>query len=158
MAQVKRSQLFVDREVQRPLVFRVVMYWAACIAMAAMLLLLWQIVTSPGQFWYIHVYAMRFYFGPAAVVAVLLLPIIVIDVLRLSNRFVGPIVRMRESMRRLARGEHVEPLDFRGDDFWCQFAEEFNAVVALVQESKPEVETADEQPQAEESPVPCEVG
>jgi hypothetical protein len=31
-------------------------------------------------------------------------------------------------MRELARGEDVEPLEFRSTDFWLELADEFNAV------------------------------
>ena len=42
--------------------------------------------------------------------ALALLPLVVVDVLRLSNRFVGPLLRLRRSLRQLARGEYVEPI------------------------------------------------
>jgi hypothetical protein len=40
-------------------------------------------------------------------------------------------------MRALARGEHVEPIEFRRGDFWKEFADEFNAVAARVQSELP---------------------
>ena len=52
----------------------------------------------------------------------------------------GPLVRLRRSMRALARGEHVEPIKFREGDFWQEFAEEFNAVAARVQGERPQDE------------------
>jgi hypothetical protein len=58
----------------------------------------------------------------------------------LSNRFVGPLVRLRRSMRKLARGEHVDPICFRDNDFWHDFANEFNAVAARVQKESPKAE------------------
>ena len=50
-----------------------------------------------------------------------------------SHRFAGPVLRLRRSMRQLAQGEHVEPIKFRKGDFWPEFADEFNAVLARVQ-------------------------
>jgi hypothetical protein len=47
-------------------------------------------------------------------------------------------------MRELARGEHVEPIHFRDNDFWHDFAEEFNAVAARVQEDAPQVQSEPE--------------
>jgi len=55
---------------------------------------------------------------------------VIVDVVRLSNRFTGPLLRLRRSMRALARGEQVEPIRFRDNDFWHDFAEEFNALAA----------------------------
>ena len=45
---------------------------------------------------------------------------------------VGPLLRVRRSMRALARGEAVEPIEFRGGDYWKEIADEFNAVRARV--------------------------
>jgi hypothetical protein len=71
---------------------------------------------------------MWFYFGPALVGAVLLMPLVLFDIVRLSNRFAGPLLRLRRSLRALAKGEEVAPLKFREGDFWQDFAKEFNAV------------------------------
>ena len=85
------------------------------------------------------------------------LPMVVADVIRVSNRFAGPLVRLRRSMRALARGEHVEPIHFRKGDFWQEFAEEFNAVAARVQGERPNAEPTlrEEEATASES-VPSE--
>ena len=40
----------------------------------------------------------------------MLLPIVMMDVLRLSNRFVGPVKRLREGLKDLAQGKQVKPL------------------------------------------------
>ena len=57
-----------------------------------------------------------------------MLPILLLDVLITSNRFAGPLYRLRRSMRALAAGEHVQPVVFRDGDFWHEIADEFNAV------------------------------
>ena len=75
-----------------------------------------------------------FYVGCACEISLVLLPLVVFDILRLSNRFVGPLLRLRQSMRQLAQGEHVDPIEFRCNDFWREFADEFNAVLARVQD------------------------
>ncbi len=91
-------------------------------------------------------------FGPAAVASILLLPIIIIDVIRVSNRFCGPMQRLRGAMRQLAAGEHVRPVHFRDNDFWQELAEEFNAVIARVQSDGTSSVTANspEEPDATE--------
>ena len=68
---------------------------------------------------YRHLDDMWFHFGPALVASLVLLPIVVVDIIRLSNRFsAGPMVRMRRAMQNLAKGERVPPLQFRDNDFW----------------------------------------
>ena len=64
----------------------------------------------------------------------MLLPMVLGRHRALSNRFTGPMLRLRRSMRALARGEHVEPIEFRGGDFWQEFAAEFNPWSNGVQE------------------------
>ena len=128
-----RRQWFVDSDVQGALVWRAILYWCACLGTMTLMLLCWGILTGPSRLFYYHFNDMWFYYGPALIVSVIILPLVIVDIVRLSNRFAGPLVRLRRSMRALARGEHVRPIRFRDDDFWRDFAEEFNAVVARVQ-------------------------
>jgi len=132
-----RKSLFVEPKVQGALVARVVVYWIGCLIAITLLLLSWQMYAGPTQPAYMHLKDIWFHCGPALTISLVLLPMVVADIVRLSNRFVGPLVRLRRSMRQLARGEHVEPIKFRESDFWRDFADEFNAVVAQVQESAP---------------------
>lgn len=126
----KRKQLFVDSKVQGALAARVVLYWGASMATMALMLLCFRIITGPARLFYEHFDDMWFHYGPALAGSIIILPVLVIDVVRLSNRFAGPVVRLRRGMRALARGESVELLHFREGDFWQAFAEEFNAVAA----------------------------
>jgi hypothetical protein len=119
--------------VQGALVGRAILDWVVCLIMIALMLLCWRIVTGPARPFYTHFDDMWFFYGPPAVASFLLLPLVIVDIIRLSNRFSGPMLRLRRSMRALARGEHVTPIEFRESDFWHDFAEEFNQVVARVQ-------------------------
>ena len=127
-----RKHLFVDRKVQGALIARVVMYWIVCLITIALMLLCWDIVTGPARVFYRHFDDMWFFYGPPAIASFLLLPLVILDIIRISNRFVGPLLRLRRSMRALARGEYVEPIEFRGNDFWYDFADEFNALRARI--------------------------
>ena len=69
-------------------------------------------------------------FWPAALASLLILPAVLWDLTRMSNRFVGPIYRLRRSMRELREGKEIEPVKFREGDFWYDFAEDFNHLVA----------------------------
>ncbi|NUQ61971.1 MAG: hypothetical protein HUU20_05760 [Pirellulales bacterium] len=141
-----RKQLFVDAKVQGALVLRAVLYWGVCLITITLMLLCWRILTGPARMFYTHFDDMWFHYGPAAVASLLLLPLVIVDIVRLSNRFTGPLLRLRRSMRELARGEHVEPIHFRDGDFWQEFADEFNAVLARVQRPA----TAGPEPRREE--------
>jgi hypothetical protein len=143
-----RKHLYVDSKVQGALVSRALLYWAVCLIAIALLLLCWQILTSPPQMFYMYFNNLWFFFGPAAIASLLLVPVVVMDVIRISNRFVGPLLRLRRSMRELARGEDVGPLEFRDNDFWQDFADEFNAVRNRMQQlsAKTNSDTEHEEP------------
>jgi methyl-accepting chemotaxis protein len=68
------------------------------------------------------------WYGPAAATSLVLLILVVVDTVRMSNRIVGPLIRLRREMRHLAAGEAAKTIHFRVGDFWQEFAEEFNAV------------------------------
>lgn len=140
----RRGKLFVDPQVQGALILRVILYWVVCLATITLMLLGWRILYGrPDAVFQTHLDEMWFQYGPAMIASLVLLPLVTLDIVRLSNRFVGPLVRLRRAMRALARGEHVDPISFRDGDFWLEFAQEFNAVLARVQRNplpKPEPE------------------
>lgn len=129
-----RQRLFVDPEVQAALILRVVTYWMLCLAAVALMLVCWQIIAGPPRPIFAHLEDLWFRFGPPFFASLVVLPLILMDIIRLSNRFSGPLIRVRRSMRALARGETVPLLRFRQGDFWKDFADEFNAVAQRVEE------------------------
>jgi hypothetical protein len=150
----KRRQLFVDPKVQGSLILRVVLYWIMCLVTVTLTLLCWRVATGPIQPFSVHFDAMWYHFGPALVASLLLLPVVVYDVLEISNRFCGPLFRLRRCVRALGRGEHVDPISFRDDDFWKEFAQEFNTLLARIQrEPLPTVPAAQEPPKPEPAVV-----
>jgi hypothetical protein len=66
--------------------------------------------------------------GPVFLVLACLLPIFVIDTVRLSSRFAGPLHRFGQVLRDLAAGENAEKVEFRQNDFWKQLASDLNRV------------------------------
>ncbi|MBD54562.1 MAG: hypothetical protein CMM05_05700 [Rhodopirellula sp.] len=56
----------------------------------------------------------------------LLAPLFAYDLINISNRFVGPMFRLRRELRRLANGETVGPMFSRQGDFWADASESFN--------------------------------
>lgn len=138
--QHKRRQLFVDPRVQGALVLKTVLYWIMCVVAITLMLLCWRIVTGPARMFYTHFEDMWFHFGPALVASFLVLPLVVYDMVRMSNRFCGPLFRLRRSLRALARGEPVAPISFRDGDFWPEIAQEFNALLVRLQRDTPVAE------------------
>ncbi|MBX7169161.1 MAG: hypothetical protein K1X74_22690 [Pirellulales bacterium] len=131
-----RQKLFVDPRVQGALMLRTVTYWFCCLLTITTLVLCWRIMFGSARVFYKHFDEMWFQLGPALVASLFVLPLVLIDVLRLSNRFVGPIVRFRQALRTLAQGGQIEPLHFREGDFWHELSEELNALNARLQHSE----------------------
>ncbi len=128
-----RKQLLVDRRVQGALMLRTASYWLYCLLTLTLMTLCWRIAVTEPQPFQSHLHALKVDFAPAAIGSLLLLPIVLVDVLRLSNRFTGPMFRVRRMMKQLAEGETIPPLAFRDGDFWSEFAGDFNAVAKRLQ-------------------------
>lgn len=129
MLKVKRRQLFVDPKVQGALLARVIAYWALYMFAVAVLMLGWRVLTGTPAPFLRHVRNLWFDCVPMFAASCLLLPFLATDIVRLSNRFCGPLVRVRDGLRGLVRGESVHSVQFRKDDFWQDLGDEFNAVL-----------------------------
>ncbi len=139
-----RRQLFVDRQVQGALLVRIAAYWCFSVLAVCLITLCVQAITYPNRPFLEYFAFSEFFvqYGPLILTSAILVPLIMFDVVAVSNRFVGPLLRMRRSMRNLAAGEPVEPIHFREKDYWQEVAQEFNLVVARVQELERELAEA----------------
>lgn len=152
-----RRQFYVDPEVQGVLVARTVIYWVSCTLSIALLLLCWRILTGPVRPLLSHLDDMWFFFGPAFIASLIVMPLAIADIIRISNRFAGPLLRLRRAMRALAEGEPVAPIGFRSDDFWYGFAEEFNVIAEELQLLR-QRQRSEKQADAEDQPYRQAVG
>ncbi len=121
-----REYLFIDKEVQGALVGRVVVYWLAGIAYVALGSVGYNLYLSPN--WTISqhfAYLLETYWAwiPSAV---LILPMVIYDILRLSNKFAGPIFRLRDHLKQLVTDPDSKGIQFRGDDYWRDLAKPIN--------------------------------
>ncbi len=131
-----RKRFLVDYRVQGALIVRVVLYWLTCLLTIMLFLLGWGMITGPDRPLNARLTELWTLNGPAAVASLLLLPAVIFDLLRLSNRFAGPVFRLRRSMHDLAQGKPVAPVRFRQNDFWQKFADDFNAIAARAQDTE----------------------
>ena len=137
-----RRKLFVDAHVQGALLYRIAIYWCFSVLAICLITLCAQAITHPNKA-FLDYFAFSDFFvqyGVVVLTSLVLVPLIMFDVVAISNRFVGPLFRMRRSMRELAAGEEVEPIHFRAKDYWQEVAQEFNLVLARVQHLEKELE------------------
>ena len=129
MLPTRRRRLFVDLRLQGSLLLHATIYWFYCLLSVAFFACCWIVLSqhpvSSGQLF--RTFSLNY--GPALLGSILLMPLVLMDCLRLSNRMAGPTVRLRKAMRGLADGEFVSPVKVREDDFWADFAKDLNRVV-----------------------------
>ena len=131
-----RKRMFVDSAVQGALIRNIVVHWIVFVFTLAVILGAVQFFQNPvatsdellSQFPRRH--------GLTFLILVLMLPTFLWDTVRLSNRFAGPVLRLRRMMQSLAAGEDPGELHFRDGDFWAELAEQFNGVRARVLENR----------------------
>jgi hypothetical protein len=133
MLKSKRRQKYIDPKVQGAIVLRTIFYWTLCMVTIILMLMAWRAFAWPARPLQTHLDEIWFRFSPVFITSLLLLPVLIADAIGLSNRFAGPMVRLRQSMRRLADGERVALVQFRKNDFWQEFAEDFNRLVVRIQ-------------------------
>ena len=150
MSKTRRTQIITDQTVQGELLFRAIVYWFFCLLVVELMVLGWALWTKPAQPFPATIRHSLAVSAPAIFGSVLLLPIVLIDVLRVSNRFVGPIQQVRLTMRQLASGEPARRVYLRRDDFWQELAHYTNLVAD-------EMETAREEDldEFEDEDFPC---
>ncbi len=137
MAKTHRKKLFIDRKVQGTLLLRVMLYWIYCLAAVLLLVACWSVFTEKPSSSNELFRRLAVHYAPGILASFLLLPIVLWDCLRVSNRFAGPIVRVRRTLQKIAEGEDVKPLSFRDGDFWQEFTDDFNAAMLKQREGQP---------------------
>ena len=117
---------------------RVGTYWSFCLLSIMLMVLCWSVYTGPPRR-FADLFVELFHrYAPAMAASLILLPIAMIDVVRMSNRFVGPIVRLRGALSELAEtGRLSRPVKFRDNDYWQELATEFNRVTQQIQTEPP---------------------
>jgi hypothetical protein len=140
---------FVDPKVQGAFLARILLYWFLCLVASGTALVAWMLMTGGPRVLFQPLAEFWPQFAPAVVVSSLMLPILMFDCVRLTNRFAGPVFRVRREMHNLANGTPTHSIHLRTGDFWVEFAAEFNAVrdrVILLEErlnAKPTESTPD---------------
>ncbi len=128
-----RSKIYIDRTVQGAIAKRVILHWFVFLVLTSLSLFTLEsflgdsqlsmsehagVVLSKYSFFFVLMFA--------------IMPTFIYDTIKLSHRFAGPILRLKESLKGLADGEEVAHLKFRENDFWRELSEDFNRVADRV--------------------------
>lgn len=128
-----RKTLFINKAAQGSIIKRSIYHWYFCTSLILMTMAIFIAFRDPSRSALLLFYELWSYFSPAIVASVILLPIFIYDILKLSHRIAGPLERLNAEMNKLAEGESVTPLKFRDGDYWSELAEKFNKLAAQVQ-------------------------
>jgi hypothetical protein len=132
---LQRRRVFVDMALQGRLCIRVAIYWLGCLLSVALILGWWSALDKNPASVFTWLQEVWQQYGPVFVLSLLALPLALLDCLIMSNRYAGPILRMRRAMNQLARSEAVAPLRLRRGDLLHEMADDLNRIAALVEKS-----------------------
>lgn len=134
MSGSRRNQIVTDQPVQGELLFRALVYWFLCMLVMQFLVMGWLLLHWPDRTPIELIRESLAVSAPAIFGSVFLLPLVLYDLLRVSNRFVGPINSVRLTLRQLAEGERpARRVYLRGDDFWQELAHYTNVIAEKVE-------------------------
>lgn len=141
-AMSQRSRILVDPQVQWSIAGRILCHWALFAVCLVSISAMVRIMSAAGDQPFAEAWrsAARAQV-PLLGVMFLLLPVFLRDTLKLSNRFAGPMYRLRTALRSLAEKEPAHAINFRTGDFWQEAAADFNIVVDELQTLRDENES-----------------
>lgn len=138
----KRCKVYVDRTVQGAIAKRVILHWFFFFGLTSVSLLMLEYFLGDAQSSLMeHAGAVVSKYAFFFVLMMAIMPTFIYDTIKLSHRFAGPIVRLKESLRGLANGEAVPNMKFRDNDFWRELSEDFNRVTDRVRQASALPET-----------------
>ncbi|EMI53627.1 putative membrane protein [Rhodopirellula sallentina SM41] len=115
---------------QYGVVWKIAVHWMALFACNSIALVIWVgLFEQPDVSWKQTVGDSFRRFLPFFVITTALLPAFILDTLKLTNRFAGPVSRLRTEINNAAEGRPVRHLKFRNNDYWREIADGFNALI-----------------------------
>jgi len=124
-----RRKIWIDQVVQGGLVGRIVLYWLSVVAYFAIGHFVFQWIDQPEWTTEEHIQGMLETFGFWFPGLLLLVPLVVFDIVKLSHRFAGPIYRLKSHLSKVCSGTEKGKLWFREGDYWWELVEPVNTVI-----------------------------
>jgi hypothetical protein len=144
----ERKKIWIDA-FQTNITVRLSSYLVACFIVACNALVVWKFMVeglnNPAQqflmTWWTHM--------PIFVCLLALVPLMAWDMIKYTHRVIGPLVRFRQTMQAITRGEAVRPIKLREGDYLTELRDDFNRMLEELQKKGvPVLKPAD--PAAEE--------
>ncbi len=148
---IPRQRIWVDRDVQGVLIGRVILYWGIGLAYLGLGSVFSQYYQNPQWTWQEHASTLFAQVWPWIPSLVLFMPLVVFDVVRMSNLFVGPVHRLRKHLVELKNDPQCEPLTFRPDDYWQNLLKPMNDLQVEILHLRAELDRPADEPAASQS-------
>jgi len=151
MSRNKRGRKYIDKKVQGILIRRLMTHWVVFVIAVSVVSVILQVLFNPFADFEQQLMQIRNMLVTFLAVSIVVLPLFINDTIKLSHRFVGPVMRFRVAIREVAEGKQARPIVLRAGDFWNDFADELNAVLMRVpplplEGSATDVSTDDKEP------------
>ncbi len=157
MKKIKRKY-FVDLELQGPMLGRLLVYWFFGMLFISMPAALVYTFLQPDMNFLLHVVQVWKMHWPIFLMLTVSLPFVLYDMLKFSNRFAGPMFRLRRELGKVVNDGEFSQFKTREKDFWKDIVVGFNHLAERVQSLEEQLETEKPQKQvgakkAEHEPV-----
>lgn len=138
----ERARILVDPKVQWSITGRILLHWGLFLVCILSISSMVRVLSAVGEQPFSDAFQSALIAQiPIFGVMLMLLPVFVHDTLKMSNRFAGPMYRLRTALRSLSQSEKTNPIKFRTGDFWLDAATDFNIVLSQIEELQFENET-----------------
>src|SRR5262245_11987878 len=122
MSRPQRRKVYIDALVQGALARRIILHWFVFLAVTSFIACVLQVLSNPLRPLADHLHDLWWNQGPFFLVMLFLLPVFVVDTVKISHRFAGPIFSLRRAMRDITKGKPAHKLKFRTNDFWHELS------------------------------------
>lgn len=148
-----RRKIWIDHQVQGVLLGRVFIYWLAGLLYFGITVYVSNYYENPNWTVAQQFKAWMTTVGPWLPSAVLILPLVLFDIVRLSHQFVGPVHRARMQLERIVQSPNCTPYTLRTDDYWHNLIKPMNDIQNLILSLHVALQKATEALNSEESSV-----
>ncbi len=135
-----REKFWIDDHVQGVLIGRLVLYCGGIVIYVLLSTICNQYWANPEWTLGQHIKGLVETTGFGILTMLILLPLIGMDLIRVSHRFAGPIYRLKMHLKELLADSSTAPLSFRDDDHFQHLAQPINELQSRVLQLQREVD------------------
>ncbi len=129
MSETKRDLQHVDPSIRSTIVTRIIFYWGACVLFSTLPLIIGTTLANSDRMFIEHLQALFQRYWPLYVMILGIVPFAVKDALRIANRTLGPLARLKNELKRYQETGTYRPLQCRSDDFLGDLIQQVNEAI-----------------------------